>query len=423
MLNHRLPLVLLIAGCAEPSSLQPIDGRDDLVMQSFHTEIRNGLSNELRFEATDDLASMLVEVRGDRGRYYLTKFVTPNGTQTGADLIEGAQYTTRFAREVPGLVDWLYPNTPTLSMEGGEHKLLLRGESPGGGPISEDVEVRIYAKKQQDFDTCGVHLDFLVDENAIDANDIDIALDRGVEWVNNLYAPHGIRIIDYQITSITLPNPDFDPDSSSVTRQVDEVLEQARASGKVRSDSIRVIAVRRIGGQEPSGSSMGLPGPFDEDRPNAAVLVSTDSYTDAQGYLNVEGLASTIAHEMGHFLGLYHTSEPDRSRHDPLPDTPECTGACSPEFQRNIMSSGGGSIRTDVSEGQAFVIKHHPLCIPTKFEDLPVTTCDLECDSPETCSIVAGAQACRPACDPSDEPSTCAAGTCRADDVGTFVCR
>ena len=31
-----------------------------------------------------------------------------------------------------------------------------------------------------------------------------------------------------------------------------------------------------------------------------------------------------IAHELGHFLGLWHTSEADASLHDPVADTPEC---------------------------------------------------------------------------------------------------
>jgi len=129
--------------------------------------------------APEGLQSVLMEVRGNRGLYYLTKFQTPSG-----DLIEAGRYSTRFAREVPGLVDWLYPNTPTLSMEAGEYRLLLRGETTDGAKLNEDIEVRFYTKKQQDFDTCGVHLDFLVDNQAIDSADFEAALDRAVVWVN-----------------------------------------------------------------------------------------------------------------------------------------------------------------------------------------------------------------------------------------------
>ena len=410
---------VLTAGCSttnEPE-VETVEGRDDLSVHIYHSRISNGLSDELVLNAPDGLESVLMEVRGDKGLYYLTKFKTP----TKGDLIEGAGYVTRFAREVPGLVDWLYPNTPTLGMEPGEYRILLRGESPGGGTLDEDVEIRLYAKAKS-FDSCGIHLDFLVDKDAIDARDIEKALDDAVVWVNDLYAPHGIRVLDYQVSPITLPTTRFEVEKTSVTRDVDDVLAQARRLDTARTDSVHVVVVRSIGGSDPAGYAMGLPGPFDADRSNAAVLVSTEAYTDGQGFLDVNGLASTVAHEVGHYLGLYHTSEASGTQHDPIPDTAQCSNAnCSSEFNKNIMTAGGGSTRTKVTDGQAFVVRQHPLCTPMDFTQ-PPATCSLSCNAPTTCSIVAGNQACRPACDPDGVRCATGTGTCRHDDIGTFVC-
>jgi hypothetical protein len=412
-------LVTLAVGCTSPESfLEPVPGREDLAVQVMRAEIRNGLSNELVIDAPAGLQSVLMEVRGDRGLYFLTKFETPAG-----DLIEGAQYTTRFAREVPGLVDWLYPNSPALALAPGEHRVLLRGETPDGNALSEDVEIRFYAKQQSGIDTCGLHVDFLVDHGALGgATDFEPALDRAVEWVNDLYSLQGVRILDYSITEIALPDTRFDIDETeTVMGQIDDVLRQARGAGTARSDSIHVVVVHAIGGSDPAGYAMGLPGPFDADRPNAAVLVATDAYTDVRGSLDVAGLASTIAHEVGHYLGLYHTSEANRAQHDPIADTPECTGAtCSPEFATNIMSAGGGASRTSLTAGQAFVLKQHPLCKPQTF-DVGPTTCTLGCAPPQTCSIAGGVEQCLPACDP-DAPACAAGSQCRPDDLGTFVC-
>jgi hypothetical protein len=184
---------------------------------------------------------------------------------------------------------------------------------------------------------------------------------------------------------------------------------------------LHVVIVRSIGGSEPSGYSMGLPGPFDADRSNAAVLVSTSAYTDSENLLDVEGMASTIAHEVGHYLGLYHTSESSGAQHDPIPDSPQCDGGvCSSEFETNIMSSGGGASRISVTAGQAFVIKQHPLCAPVQFDVPQPGACDLSCDAPQTCSVIDGDKACRRACDP-DAPD-CGGETCKPDQMGTFVC-
>jgi hypothetical protein len=373
-------LVDSLIGCAGPEgpTIEPIEGREDLELRVYHTRIEGGLSDEVTIDVPDGLESLLLELRGDRGLYYLTKFETPNG-----ELIESAKYMTRFAREVPGLVDWLYPNTPSLSLEAGQHTLMIRGETTTGDRVSEDVEIRLYTKRASSSPGFGIHLDFLVDKRAIAESDIDLAIDSAIDWVNHMYAgtlsdlfpdhperypeqrDTGLRVIDYTITPITLPGTGVDVSQTSATKYVDDVLYQARAAQTARDDSLHVIVVNSIGGSEPSGYAMGLPGPFDADRANAAVLISTGAYTDSNNELDVNGMASTLAHEIGHYLGLYHTSESSGTSHDPLADTPQCDGFCAdPEFEENIMTSGNGARRYRLSDDQVFVLRQHPLSVP-----------------------------------------------------------
>lgn len=122
-------------------------------------------------------------------------------------------------------------------------------------------------------------------------------------------------------------------------------------------------------GGETLGISAGIPGsPIVGELENSCVVLPAASQfaLDAQG--------TTVWHEAGHFLGLFHTSEADGENFDPLPDTPECT----------IESDTNGDGETDEDEcgplgdnfmyyntddltmtaHQAFVLRHNPMMRP-----------------------------------------------------------
>jgi hypothetical protein len=175
---------------------------------------------------------------------------------------------------------------------------------------------------------------------------------------------------------------------------------------------------------------MGLPGPIIFDRPNAAVLVASELFIFFEGFLDTAGLSTSLAHEIGHFMGLYHTSEKDGAAHDVLSDTPECSEAfaCDAEFEKNLMTSafwlsGPTTVRELFTEQQGEVIRRHPLCVPMTVE-VPVgpPSCDEECDPPNTCAEINGIEDCKPACDPSNATPCPGGGQCNPDDLGTFVC-
>jgi hypothetical protein len=80
-------------------------------------------------------------------------------------------------------------------------------------------------------------------------------------------------------------------------------------------------------------------------------------------------LGQTMAHEVGHFLGLRHTTEHLGSAEDPITDTPRCLaprlGFVCPDATNFMFAYAlGGDQQTGASAGQGFVLRHNPLVRP-----------------------------------------------------------
>ncbi|MFT4624412.1 MAG: hypothetical protein ACI8PZ_003071 [Myxococcota bacterium] len=131
------------------------------------------------------------------------------------------------------------------------------------------------------------------------------------------------------------------------------------------------IANASAGGATILGLSAGPPGGAGlTGTSKSGVVVSTVDYASAP-----EDVAKIMAHEGGHFLGLYHTSESDGSIHDPLPDTTQCTIAedsngngvvnsseCGGKGAENVMwwtlsTAGSPGLTVD----QSYVLRRNPL--------------------------------------------------------------
>ena len=73
------------------------------------------------------------------------------------------------------------------------------------------------------------------------------------------------------------------------------------------------------------GIAAAIPGPNGVLGTEASgVVLSVESHRYFEGGLDTTMLGETMAHEVGHQIGLFHTSEAGGDGFDPIEDTPEC---------------------------------------------------------------------------------------------------
>lgn len=164
------------------------------------------------------------------------------------------------------------------------------------------------------------------------------------------------------------------PDDALVAFNSPEIDALYAAEG-AQPDEVVVVLVRDfLGGSGTLGMAGGIPGPLGlVGTPRSAVLLSVDAHRRYDGTLNEVALGETLAHEVGHQLGLFHTTEADGLSFDPLADTPSCdaatwdldgdgyvgAGECRFADGQNFMfwTAGGAGLAQDgLSADQAWVL-------------------------------------------------------------------
>ena len=118
------------------------------------------------------------------------------------------------------------------------------------------------------------------------------------------------------------------------------------------------------------GEAGGIPGPLGlQGVDGAGVIVALDGHRNRGGDLDVATMGETMAHEVGHQVGLFHTTESDGSSTESLDDTPDCprdaddgdgyftAEECADYDGRNFMFwVTGGFTQEEVSDEQALVL-------------------------------------------------------------------
>lgn len=157
---------------------------------------------------------------------------------------------------------------------------------------------------------------FVVGDTVISDTEIDAALAH----MGEVYAMGDTAAIgDIAISTIDWP-------SAYVDAEGEEAAALRAATTTDRPNAINLLLVQDFNEVGTLGIAAGIPGPNGIPGTAASgVMVSVDTHLDGDGEtLLTELMGETMAHEVGHQLGLFHTSEDTGTEHDPLDDTSEC---------------------------------------------------------------------------------------------------
>ncbi|MBI4666242.1 MAG: hypothetical protein HY751_07530 [Nitrospinae bacterium] len=125
-----------------------------------------------------------------------------------------------------------------------------------------------------------------------------------------------------QAERLTLMDMTTDANNNDWPDDMDELF---RLSSQAGNDYMNLFLVRHMSGGGILGMAGGIPGPqLIQGTAHSGVAVNMMGGLTrmTEAHLLLQG--ATMAHELGHFLGLFHPTESDGAQFDPISDTPEC---------------------------------------------------------------------------------------------------
>lgn len=267
------------------------------------------------------------------------------------------------------LLPALFPVSPDLDIQAGAYSFGLYVQADAY-PVSVTCGTVHRVQAVEDTATVDLHIvlvgvDDLVDGfDAVGAPDV---LGPSLDVMAELWSAAGVEIGD-------ITYDDFDGDVATY-ESVDgdeELGDLLRTVATPGDRSITFFMVESIT-DEDGATILGLAG----GPPGTAALGGTSKsgvvVSAASAVDDADLTGRIMAHEGGHFLGLFHTTEKDGTQTDPLSDTPECaisadadnsnslsSDECEGKGPENLMWWSANSDARGVSDDQAWVLKRSP---------------------------------------------------------------
>lgn len=330
---------------SENNGTPPDTERPDLeVVLEREVTFTNGEAELLAFDVPEDAVSVVVSVTGEAGHQFtLAGWTNGDGsdlveygwldTDPGAPTICISACTLRVST-APAAFAAIAPNSESHTVEPGQHTIIAYGIGGAGFAIRplNDVTamVRVVIKRLPAAPSAGVlDINFYLTGArgwTSETAPADAEFQEMVAQVDELYDQVGIDVGTITYTDIGEEYAVIE----NVLLDQSGLEELFALSANQPRNAVNVFLVEELvalaggGFGAALGFSGGIPGPPQSGTRRSGVVINTKG----DPALPIP-TAAVLAHELGHHLGLFHTSEaPQRPGdpspfHDPIADTPQ----------------------------------------------------------------------------------------------------
>jgi hypothetical protein len=196
------------------------------------------------------------------------------------------------------------------------------------------------------------------------AGDISVAL----ILMKRIYSNNGITLTIND--TITISDTQYTNVSKTFINSTTSVLVSHGVT-----EGVNLFFIEDYTDSESLGNAAGIPGSMGTANSWNGVLISLAAHDVSGSTLDAQLLGETAAHEMGHQLGLFHTTESGGTVFDILTDTAECRNGnisaeeCEGYGAENVMfwrpwiraSRSAGKKQETLSSHQQYVLKYSPI--------------------------------------------------------------
>lgn len=337
----RVALPLLLAACIgdEPAKGKKEPSNSEQTHVSIeHRSDQTNNSGRLKVEVSVPEGATSMQITGESGQYVsFEELIDPDGERVlywedwyfgprsltsaiyGYDTVTALSWPPRDVDEPLRAGTW----TAWLGVTNSNYVY-----QPG-----EPVDIAIATKNDDDFADGRVSVRILYADSLKRDDTLAAAIEQAVERWRTVWGDAGIELVERYEASSLDPLLRFAYTGSD---DVDEI------SADKDEDELQLIIGESVNGDEYTlGVSAGIPGTI-EPTSRTFVVLSWLSHAGPDGVFDDDEMrlmGETMAHEMGHYTGLFHPVEIGYDAWDALDDTTECKNiqACEDDLGRNLM--------------------------------------------------------------------------------------